>query len=125
MTKNRTPKQLTRPAAADPFKSVSLFDANRENEWGEMYCVAPSILQSEVDEHWNAYLAGWNEVDVIVESIRSEADLSPMQRVIIKLVEDGYTLRIRNTWSLTYGKDDHRVSVNHDGTITEYTAAAG
>lgn len=56
--------------------------------------------------------------------IKSAADLSPMQRIIIALVEDGYTLRIRNMWSLTYGKGDHRVTVHHDGTTTEFTVSA-
>jgi hypothetical protein len=118
------PKKVVRPATEDQINSVSLFDANSKNRWGEMLCVAAAILPRQVDEHWNAYLAGITEGEAAAESIRSEADLSPMQRVIIPLVEDGYTLRIRNTWSLTYGKGDHRVTVHHDGTTSEYTAAA-
>lgn len=47
-----------------------------------------------------------------------------MQRTIIQLVEDGYTLRFRDTWSLTYGKGDQRVTVHHDGTTTAFTVAA-
>lgn len=61
----------------------------------------------------------------MVKKIESESDLSPMQRIVIALVEDGYTLRIRNTWSLTYGKGDHRVTVHSDGSTSEYTTAAG
>lgn len=54
----------------------------------------------------------------------SGADLSPMQRIIIPMVQAGYTLRIRSRIYLTYGKDDHRVSVFADGTILEFNAPA-
>jgi hypothetical protein len=56
--------------------------------------------------------------------IESEEDLTPMQKAIIDLVEDGYTMRFRDTWSLTYGKGDQRVTVHHDGTTTAFTVAA-
>jgi hypothetical protein len=39
-------------------KSVSLFDADRKNEFGKMYCIASGILQSEVDWYWNLYIKG-------------------------------------------------------------------
>lgn len=57
-------------------------------------------------------------------NIQSESDLTPMQKIVIALVEDGYTLRNRTRWSLTYGKDDHRVTVHYDGTTTEFTVPA-
>lgn len=48
-------RKLIRPAYGDPDNSVDLFDADQKNEFGEMYCVAPSILLREVDERWNQY----------------------------------------------------------------------
>ena len=36
--------------------SVSLFDKDRKNEFGEMYCVAPAILENEIEDCWNEYV---------------------------------------------------------------------
>jgi hypothetical protein len=51
-----SPKKLVKPSSFDPENSVSLFDANRENDFGEMYCVAPGILPGEVELYWQEYL---------------------------------------------------------------------
>lgn len=37
--------------------SVSLFDADDRNEFGEMSCVASGILLSQVDWFWNNYIS--------------------------------------------------------------------
>lgn len=60
----------------------------------------------------------------MANEIKSESDLTPMQKIVIELVEDGYTLRWHDRWSQTYGKDDNRVTVHHDGTTTEFTVPA-
>ena len=46
---------LVKPAREDPQNSVDLFDADRKNDFGETYCVAPAILRSEVAERWIRY----------------------------------------------------------------------
>ena len=48
--------KTVKPAYEDPDNSVDLFDANRTNEFGQMYCVAPAILYRQVDEYWADYL---------------------------------------------------------------------
>lgn len=48
--------KMIRPAHHDPINSVSLFDRDRKNEFGETYCVASTILESQVDEEWDRYL---------------------------------------------------------------------
>ena len=48
-------KQLIKPAHGDPHNSVDLFDANRKNDLGEMFCVAPAILPFEVNRYWQHY----------------------------------------------------------------------
>jgi len=48
-------KKIIKPAYEDPDNSVDLFDADRLNEWGEMYCVAPSILPVQVEQAWDQY----------------------------------------------------------------------
>jgi hypothetical protein len=50
------------------------------------------------------------------------SDLLPIQRIIIPLVEAGYTLRSRSGPGLTYGKDDHRVTAFADGETIEFYA---
>lgn len=50
-------RKYVKPASCDPKNSVSLFDADRKNEFGEMYCVAPAILQDRVDSYWADYVA--------------------------------------------------------------------
>jgi hypothetical protein len=45
-----------KPAYQDPDNSVDLFDIDRKNEFGEMYCVAPAILEREVDQCWKNYV---------------------------------------------------------------------
>lgn len=49
-------KQLIKPAHDDSSNSVDLFDADRMNDFGDMYCVAPAILRSQVNDHWNRYV---------------------------------------------------------------------
>lgn len=48
-------RKLVRPAHGDPHNSVDLFDADRKNQWGEMYCVAPAILSSQIESEWARY----------------------------------------------------------------------
>ncbi len=49
-------RKLIKPAYDDPHNSIDLFDADRKNEFGEMYCVRPAILYSQADEYWTDYL---------------------------------------------------------------------
>lgn len=49
-------RKLVSPCSYDPRFSVSLFDSNRKNQSGEMYCVASGILHCQVDEEWKRYL---------------------------------------------------------------------
>jgi len=49
-------RKLIKPSYADLDNSVDLFDADRKNEFGEMYCVAPSILPQQVNNYWIGYL---------------------------------------------------------------------
>lgn len=49
-------RKLIKPAFDDPHNSVDLFDADRVNDFGEMYCVRPAILYSEVKMYWNWYV---------------------------------------------------------------------
>jgi len=43
------------PTFEDPDNSVDLFDANRANQFGGQHCVAPAILESQVEGEWIAY----------------------------------------------------------------------
>ena len=52
----KMPRKLVKPAHDDPNNSVDLFDADRRNEFGEMYCVAPAILHQQVNNYWIGYL---------------------------------------------------------------------
>lgn len=52
-----TPRKIVKPAYEDPNNSVDLFDASRENDFGEMYCVAPGILYEQIAEEWQRYLS--------------------------------------------------------------------
>lgn len=49
------PVKLVRVSTSAPH-SVDLFDKTRNNQQGEMWCVAPGILRSNVDEYWEKYL---------------------------------------------------------------------
>lgn len=46
------------PSKDDRDNSVDLFDADRKNEQGTMYCVEPLITQEQVEERWAAYRDG-------------------------------------------------------------------
>ena len=48
-------EKIVKPAYSDPQNSVDLFDAHRKNDFGEMFCVAPAILYSQVNEYWYNY----------------------------------------------------------------------
>ena len=54
-------KKLVRVCSYDS-NSVSLFDADRKNEFGEIYCVSPGILRNEVSLYWNTYCAIWKGI---------------------------------------------------------------
>lgn len=49
-------RQFVKPAHDDPDNSVDLFDGDRKNKFGEMFCVAPAILYCQVEEYWEDYL---------------------------------------------------------------------
>jgi hypothetical protein len=49
-------RKVVQPAYMDPHNSVDLFDADRQNAWGDMFCVAPAILRREVEEYWQRYV---------------------------------------------------------------------
>ena len=49
------PEMLVCPCTYDS-NSVSLYDANRKNAYGEMYCVQSAILESEVPILWPQYI---------------------------------------------------------------------
>ncbi|NTU49427.1 MAG: hypothetical protein HGA87_00775 [Desulfobulbaceae bacterium] len=54
-------RKLIKPSTIDPIGSVSLFDFDRVNDFGSMYCVAAHILMREVDEYWSQYVEYRNE----------------------------------------------------------------
>lgn len=54
-------RKLVKPALCDPDNSVDLFDADRKNELGEMYCIAPAILLCTVRDHWGGYVMNYNK----------------------------------------------------------------
>lgn len=49
-------KKVIKPSKSDPENSVDLFDADRENEFGEMFCVNPGILPEDADAYWTYYM---------------------------------------------------------------------
>lgn len=49
-------RKLIKPAYEDPHNSIDLFDADRKNEFGEMYCISPAILPQQVNAYWIGYL---------------------------------------------------------------------
>lgn len=51
----KTMRKLVKPAHSDPEHSMDLFDADRKNDSGEMFCVQSGILPSEVDKCWEEY----------------------------------------------------------------------
>jgi len=48
-------KKIIKAAHDDPDHSVDLFDGERVNQFGEIFCVEPAILLSEVDSCWKRY----------------------------------------------------------------------
>jgi len=74
----RTPmvRKLVKPSHSDPHTSVDLFDADRKNDFGETYCVAPAILDNQVDEHWKWYLK--QRIDELIHLISSPSEESPI-----------------------------------------------
>jgi hypothetical protein len=50
-------KKFVKPAFEDPDNSVDLFDSDRKNIFGGMYCVAPAILPRDINLVWNNYIA--------------------------------------------------------------------
>ena len=50
------PKKGIRFSHNDPENSISLFDLNRINDFGELYCVQPDIIEEQVDYFWKLYL---------------------------------------------------------------------
>ena len=49
-------RKLVKPAYMDPHNSVDLMDADRTNDFSEMFCVAPAILWSQVEWEWKRYV---------------------------------------------------------------------
>ena len=56
-------KKDVRISINDPNNSISLFDLNRKNIYGEDYCVAPDILEKQIDEYWDRYMQQLREED--------------------------------------------------------------
>lgn len=48
-------RKVVLPSKSDPRHSVDLFDADLQNEFGGMLCVAPAIRREQVDEYWRDY----------------------------------------------------------------------
>lgn len=48
-------RKFVKPSLSDPKHSVDLFDADLQNEFGGMLCVAPAIRWGQVDEYWRDY----------------------------------------------------------------------
>ena len=48
-------RKFVLPSKSDHRHSVDLFDADLQNELGDMLCVAPAILREQVDEYWRDY----------------------------------------------------------------------
>ena len=53
-------EKIIKPSHCDPNNSVDLFDGDRKNEFGAMFCVAPAILREQVDYYWDEYIKGNN-----------------------------------------------------------------
>lgn len=52
-------RKVVKPAHCDPENSVDLFDGDRKNEFGQMYCIAPGITSGEqVRNYWLGYIKG-------------------------------------------------------------------
>ena len=49
-------RKVIKPAHSDPDNSVDLFDGDRKNEFGKMYCVAPAIQYCQVNPYWLGYI---------------------------------------------------------------------
>jgi len=49
-------RRVIYPCVFDPARTVSVFDADRTNQFGEMYCVADGIAPEEVDQRWKEYV---------------------------------------------------------------------
>ena len=54
-------RKLVKPSHDDPHHSVDLFDADRLNDFGYMYCVAPAILASQVNYYWERYIQSFSD----------------------------------------------------------------
>jgi len=61
LIKEEKMRKLVKSARVDPKNSVDLFDADRQNEFGEMYCVAPAILPQQVNNYWLGYIKNKGE----------------------------------------------------------------
>lgn len=49
-------KKIIKPSHIDSENSVDLFDGDRLNAYGGVYCVAVSIRDIDVEPLWNAYV---------------------------------------------------------------------
>jgi hypothetical protein len=79
MHKAKDAKKLVRTAKMDPQNSVSLFDRNRRNEFGELYCVACAILRSEVDWYWEQYVDLLHDKEIEAEQKANDKH-NPIER---------------------------------------------
>jgi len=48
-------RMLVAPAFEELENSVDVFDADRKNSFGGLYCVAAVILLSQVEQAWDQY----------------------------------------------------------------------
>jgi hypothetical protein len=62
--------RVIKPAYEDPHNSVDVFDKDRVNDFGDMYCVAPAVLPEQANEEWGRYL---KETEDVVLQKRFEA----------------------------------------------------
>ena len=49
-------RRVIYPCVFDPARTVAIYDADRVNAYGEMYCVADGIAPDEVDQYWGEYV---------------------------------------------------------------------
>ena len=54
-------KKVIKPSVSDPVNSVDLFDGDRVNEFGRMYCVSPALLDYQANAEWESYVKKENK----------------------------------------------------------------
>ena len=49
-------KKVIYPTTVDSDNSVDLYDGDRKNEFGKMWCVASAISPRQIDKYWDWYV---------------------------------------------------------------------